>query len=71
MTVQTLLVGLRGPGGFLRADSVPLSDSDAQQQLTAVADAKKAGPDTMLELPWLVVASGDVVFGRLLPAVTL
>ncbi|MET7700570.1 MULTISPECIES: hypothetical protein [unclassified Streptomyces] len=67
MTVQILLVGLRGPGGFLRADSVPLSDSDAQQQLTAVAEAKKAGPDTMLQLPWLVVASGDVVFGRLVP----
>lgn len=68
--MQILLVGLRGPGGFLRADSVPLSDSDAQQQLAAVAEAKKAGPDAMLRLPWLVVASGDVVFGRLIPTIT-
>jgi hypothetical protein len=41
-----------------------MSDDDVREQLSAVATAKENGPDTIVQLPWIVLRSADVLFAR-------
>ena len=62
--MKKVLIGIRGSANLIRADSDPVTDDDARQQLTEIADAAQQGPTTVVKLPWLVVLVSDVVFAR-------
>jgi hypothetical protein len=61
--MKLLTVGLRGPSGYLRADSQPLPDDDADEQF-ALVTASLADQD-VVSLPWLAVRTADVLLVRL------
>lgn len=62
--MKKITIGINSSGGFLRADSDPMSDDDVREQLSAVATAKENGPDTIVQLSWIVLRSADVLFAR-------
>jgi hypothetical protein len=63
-SVKRIQIGLKGPTGYLRADSDALSNSDAEQQLATIANAKEKGPDSLIRLPWIALLASDVLFAR-------
>jgi hypothetical protein len=61
--MKLLTVGLRGPTGYLRADSEPLDDAEAAAQFAEVT--QRITDQGMVQLPWLVVRASDVLLVRL------
>ena len=62
--MRKILVGIKGTATIIRADSDPMTDDEAQDQLIFVANAVAQGPSTLVRLPWLVVVASDVLFVR-------
>jgi hypothetical protein len=62
--MKKVMIGLKGPTGYLRADSDVMSNSDAEQQLATIANAKEKGPDSLIRLPWIVLLASDMLFAR-------
>lgn len=58
-----LTIGLRGPTGYLRTDSQPLEEADADAQYTEVAD--RIADSGLVRLPWLAVRGPDVLLVKL------
>ena len=67
--MKKVLVGIAGAGNVIRADSEPLSDDEARQQLVDIIAAEEQGPGALVKLPWLVVRASDVLFVRVLSLV--
>jgi hypothetical protein len=61
--MKVLTLGLRGPSGYLRADSQPMPDADADEQFALVTGA--LADQDVLSLPWLAVRTIDVLMVRL------
>ena len=61
--MKLLTIGLRGPSGYLRADSQPLEDTDADTQFQEIV--KRISDEGVLILPWIVVHSKDIILARL------
>ena len=60
--MKLLTIGIRGPNGYLRADSQPLDDSAADAQFGLLRDRLAQGG--IVELPWIVLRSEDVLLVR-------
>ena len=60
--MKFLTIGIRGPNGYLRADSVPLDDTVADQQFAVLKEALSGGG--LVELPWIVLRAADIILVR-------
>ena len=60
--MKLLTIGIRGPNGYLRADSQPLADSAAEEQFALLRDRLAEGG--IVELPWIVLRSEDIILVR-------
>jgi hypothetical protein len=65
--MKKVLIGIISDATMLRADSDPMSDEEADEQLSDVVAAKERGADTLVRLPWLVVSGRNVLFARSIP----
>lgn len=63
--MKFLTVGLRGPTGYLRADSQPLDDAAADDQYDEVIN--RMADSGFVRLPWLGVRGTDVLLVRVTP----
>ena len=61
--MKLLTIGLRGPNGYLRADSQPLDDTEADTQFEECR--KRKSEEDLLVLPWIVAHSNDIIIVRL------
>lgn len=61
--MKMITIGLRGPTGYLRADSQPLADDDADQQYQEIG--QRIDDKALLRLPWITLDGGDIILARL------
>lgn len=62
--MKKVLIGIVSDATMIRADSDPMTDDEADQQLAEVVTARETGPDAIVRLPWLVVSGRNVLFAR-------
>jgi hypothetical protein len=63
--MKLLTIGIRGPNGYLRADSQPLDDTVADEQFDVLRNRLAEGG--IVELPWIVLRSEDIILIRTTP----